>query len=111
MFTPQTVMLLSAMLFCLGVYGVLARRNLLVLLMSLELMLTAVNIMLVLFSRIHAGEVMQASEILDQHAGQFFSLMIMTVAAGEVGVGLAIVITIYRMRHSIEVNEAAELRL
>lgn len=110
LFTPQTVMLVAAVIFSLGVYGVLARRNLLVLLMSLEMMLVAVNILLVLFSRIEAGNAI-AENVSIAHAGQIFTLMVMTVAAGEVGVGLAIVVTLYRMRRSIETDEAAELRL
>jgi len=107
-------MVLSSVLFCIGAYGVLARRNLLVMLMSLEMMLVAVNIMLVLFSRLHAGNVVgeESFEAFNlAHAGQFFTLMVMTVAAGEVGVGLAIVVLLYRMKGAIDVNQARELRL
>jgi len=111
--TPKSALMLSALLFSLGVYGVLARRNLLILLMSLELMLVAANIALVTFSRVQAAELpLDATyeAFRMAHTGQFFTLMVMTVAAGEVGVGLAIVVTLYRTRHSIETNEAQELR-
>jgi len=111
--TPKNALLLSALLFSLGVYGVLARRNLLILLMSLELMLVAANIALVAFSRVQGAELpVDASyeAFRGAHAGQFFTLMVMTVAAGEVGVGLAIVVTLYRTRNTIETQEANELR-
>lgn len=114
-FTPRMVMALSSVLFCIGAYGVLGRKNLLVMLMSLELMLVAVNIVLVLFSRIHYGaavDPVQDPELFrSAHAGQFFTLMVMTVAAGEVGVGLAIVVLLYRMKGAIDVDQARELRL
>ncbi|MCA8938539.1 MAG: NADH-quinone oxidoreductase subunit NuoK [Planctomycetes bacterium] len=110
-FTPRNVLLLSAMLFCVGLYGVLSRRNLLVILMSLEVMLVAVNVVLVLFSRMHGAEVENTyAGFLDAHTGQFFALMTMTVAAGEVGVGLAIVVALYRANRSLDVDDAAELR-
>lgn len=119
MFTPQSVLVLSGALLSIGVYGVLARRNLLVMLMSLELMLVAVNIILVLFSRIHASEALGAATsqhafelaFLSAHTGQIFTLMIMTVAAGEVGIGLAILVALYRSKRTIDVGEARELRL
>lgn len=113
MLTPKNALMLSALLFSLGVYGVLARRNLLILLMSLELMLVAANIALVAFSRVHAAELpLDASyeAFRFAHTGQFFTLMVMTVAAGEVGVGLAIVVTLYRTRQTIQTDDATELR-
>ena len=76
---------LAAVLFCIGVYGVLARRHAVLVLMSVELMLNAVNLNLVAFS-VRLREV----------SGQVFALFVITVAAAEVGVGLAIVILIYR---------------
>jgi NADH:ubiquinone oxidoreductase subunit K len=87
-------LLLAAALFCIGVYGVLARRNGVLVLMSIELILTAVNINLVAFGAFH-GNV----------AGQVFALFVITVAAAEVGVGLAIVLLIYRNRASIDLTE------
>ena len=85
---------LSAFLFCTGVYGVLARRNGVLVLMSIELMLNAVNINLVAFSA-H----------LNQAAGQVFALFVIAIAAAEVGVGLAIVLLIYRNRVGVNLDE------
>ena len=87
-------LLLSAMLFSAGVYGVLARRNAILVLMSVELMLNAVNVNLVAFS-----------QYLHQLTGQIFALFVITVAAAEIGIGLAIVILIYRNRETINMDE------
>ena len=86
--------LLSAFLFCTGVYGVLARRNGVLVLMSIELMLNAVNINLVAFSA-----------QLNDAAGQVFALFVIAIAAAEVGVGLAIVLLIYRNRVGVNLDE------
>jgi NADH:ubiquinone oxidoreductase subunit K len=85
---------LSAFLFCTGIYGVLVRRNGVLVLMSIELMLNAVNINLIAFSA-HLGEV----------SGQVFALFVIAIAAAEVGVGLAIVLLIYRNRVDVNVDE------
>jgi NADH:ubiquinone oxidoreductase subunit K len=87
-------LLLSAFLFCTGVYGVLARRNGVLVLMSVELMLNAVNINLVAFSA-----------RLNDVAGQVFALFVIAIAAAEVGVGLAIVLLIYRNRVGVNLDE------
>ena len=87
-------LLLSAFLFCTGVYGVLARRNGVLVLMSIELMLNAVNINLVAFSA-----------RLSDAAGQVFALFVIAIAAAEVGVGLAIVLLIYRNRVGVNLDE------
>ncbi|MDZ7679286.1 MAG: NADH-quinone oxidoreductase subunit NuoK [Acidimicrobiales bacterium] len=87
-------LLLSSLLFCIGVYGVLARKNGVLVLMSIELILNAVNINLVAFGVI-TGTI----------SGHVFALFIVAVAAAEVGVGLALVILIYRNRRSIDLNE------
>jgi NAD(P)H-quinone oxidoreductase subunit 4L len=87
-------MLLSAFLFCTGVYGVLARRNGVLVLMSIALMLNAVNINLVAFSA-----------QLNDAAGQVFALFVIAIAAAEVGVGLAIVLLIYRNRVGVNLDE------
>jgi len=87
-------LLLSAMLFSAGVYGVLARRNAILVLMSIELMLNAVNVNLVAFS-----------QYLHQLTGQIFALFVITVAAAEIGIGLAIVILIYRNREAVDVDK------
>ncbi len=91
-------LVLSAILFCIGVYGVLVRRNGVLVLMSIELILNSVNINLVAFSA--NGDV----------SGQVFALFVIAVAAAEVGVGLAMVLMIYRNRQSINVDELSELK-
>jgi NADH:ubiquinone oxidoreductase subunit K len=88
------LLLFGAVLFSCGIYGVLARRNAVLVLMSIELMLNAVNVNLVAFSG-----------YLRQITGQIFALFVITVAAAEVGIGLAIVILIYRNRETINVDE------
>ena len=90
----QMVLFFSALLFSAGIYGVLARRNAVLILMSIELMLNAVNLNLIAFS-----------QALHQLTGQVFALFVIAVAAAEVGIGLAIVILIYRNRESINVDE------
>ena len=87
-------LLLSAFLFCTGIYGVLARRNGVLVLMSIELMLNAVNINLVAFSA-----------RLNDVSGQVFALFVIAIAAAEVGVGLAIVLLIYRNRVGVNLDE------
>ena len=90
---------LGAFLFCTGVYGVLARRNGVLVLMSIELILNAVNINLVAFGAFDRTV-----------AGQVFALFVIAVAAAEVGVGLAIVLLIYRNSHSIDLDQVAEMK-
>ena len=87
-------LLLAAALFAIGVYGVLARRNGVMVLMSIELILNAVNINLVAFGAYRGTT-----------AGQIFALFVIAIAAAEVGVGLAIVLLIYRNRRSIDLTE------
>jgi len=93
------VLFFSAVLFSTGVYGVLARRNAVLVLMSIELMLNAVNVNLVAFSQFW----------LDV-TGQVFALFVIAVAAAEVGIGLAIVILIYRNRETINIDEVNLLK-
>jgi NAD(P)H-quinone oxidoreductase subunit 4L len=90
---------LAAILFCIGVYGVLARRNGVMVLMSIELILNAVNINLVAFGAYRGN--------LDGHV---FALFVIAVAAAEVGVGLALVLMIYRNRKSIDIESLDALR-
>jgi NADH-quinone oxidoreductase subunit K len=90
---------LSGILFLLGAIGALTRRNLIAILMSIELMLNAVNLALVAFSR-QWGDV----------AGQLFVLMVIVVAAAEVAVGLGIVISLFRNRESVNVDDASILK-
>ena len=92
-------LLLSSVLFCLGVYGVLARKNGMLVLMSIELILNAVNINLVAFGA-----------LTDNVGGAVFALFTIAVAAAEVGIGLAIVLLMYRNRRSIDLTEADLLK-
>jgi NAD(P)H-quinone oxidoreductase subunit 4L len=87
-------LILSAVLFSIGLYGVLAKRNAVIILMSIEIMLTAVNIAMVAFSRY--------SHVI---TGQVFVIFIMVVAAAEVAVGLAIIITIYRRKKTVDAEK------
>ena len=101
-------LLLSAAVFAIGAYGVLARRNVLIMLMSLELMLNGVNIAFVGFALMHAGRLDAAGEAELAAAsgdGQVFVLIVMAVAAAEVAVGLAIVISLFRTRQTIDTND------
>ena len=114
MFTLGNVIALSLVLFCIGAYGVLARRNLIIVLISVEIMLNAANLVLVAFSR-HFAEAGAAPLALPgaeamPDAGQVFVLMSMGVAAAEVAVGLALLIAVFRARGSIMSTDAAELR-
>jgi NADH-quinone oxidoreductase subunit K len=91
---------LSAVLFTIGVVGVLIQRNVIVLFMCIELMLNAVNLTLVAFSR-HSGDI----------SGQLFVFIVMAVAAAEAAVGLAIIISLFRNRETLNVDEADLLKL
>jgi len=92
-------LILSAVLFSIGLYGALAKRNAVVILMCIELMLNAVNIAMVAFSRYLVPNVVLLT-------GQVFAIFIMTVAAAEAAVGLAIIIAIYRSRKNVDVEQA-----
>lgn len=92
-------LLLAAALFCIGVYGVLARRNAVLVLMSVELILNAVNINLVAFGAFR-----------DNVAGEVFALFVIAIAAAEVGVGLAMVLIIYRNRSSVDLDDVDSMR-
>jgi len=87
------VIVLSLVIFAIGIVGALSRRNVFIVLMSIELMLNAVNLALVGFS----------SQLADL-TGQILALFVITVAAGEAAVGLAIVVAVYRNRHSVNVD-------
>jgi NAD(P)H-quinone oxidoreductase subunit 4L len=89
-------LILSAVLFSIGLYGALAKRNAVVILMSIELMLNAVNIAMVAFSRYIVPLLL---------TGQIFAIFIMVVAAAEVAVGLAVIIAIYRHRQTIDATK------
>jgi NADH-quinone oxidoreductase subunit K len=95
----EHALILSAVLFGIGAIGALTRRNLIVILMSIELMLNAVNLAFVVFSRMWADV-----------TGHIFVLMVITVAAAEVAVGLGIVISLVRNRDSVNVEDASLLK-
>ena len=98
MLTVQ-VLLLSAILFSIGVYGVLARKNAVMVLMSIELILNAVNLNLIAFAY-----------RLQSIDGNTFALYVIAIAAAEVGVGLAMVLLIYRNRRTIALDELSEMK-
>ncbi len=89
----------SALIFCIGAGGVMTRRNPLVVLLCLELMLNAANLSLIAFSRMHGN-----------HDGQIFAIIVMVVAACEVTVGLGVIVAMYRRRVPIDVDELRELQ-
>ncbi len=91
-------LILSAVLFSIGLYGALAKRNAVAILMCIEIMLNAVNIAMVAFSRYLVPDMVVLT-------GHVFAIFIMTVAAAEAAVGLAIIISIYRSRQSVDVEE------
>ena len=93
-------LLLGAVLFCIGVYGVIARKNAVLVLMSIELILNSVNINLLAFDAMRG----------DRVDGGTFALYIIAVAAAEVGVGLAMVLLIYRNRKSIALDELSQMK-
>jgi NADH-quinone oxidoreductase subunit K len=96
---PHRLLYLAAALFAVGLVGVTCRRNVLIILLSVEILLNAANVAFVAFSRIH-GEI----------AGQTFVFFAMTIAAAEVAVGLAIVIAVYRLRHGVDADAAGSLK-
>lgn len=97
-------LIVAAALFAIGVYGVLARRNMVAVLMSIELMLNAVNINLIAFWRYNSGT---GSDV---PTGMIWSIFLLTIAAAEAAVGLALVISIYRSRDSVVVDELDTLK-
>lgn len=95
----QYYIFISAVLFSIGVLGVLFRRNAIIIFMSVELMLNSVNLLLVAFSTYH-----------NDASGQVFVFFVMAVAAAEVAVGLAILVTIFRNVHSVDIDELKSLK-
>jgi len=92
-------LLLGAVLFCIGVYGVIARKNAVMVLMAVELILNSVNLNLLAFAMLHGSA-----------EGHTFALYIIAVAAAEVGVGLALVLLIFRNRRTIALDELSEMK-
>jgi NADH:ubiquinone oxidoreductase subunit K len=92
-------LVVSAIVFCIGMSGVIVRRNPLVILLCLELMLNAANLALVAFARMHGNQ-----------DGQIFALIVMVVAACEVAIGLGLIVALYRRRLPIDIDELRELQ-
>jgi NADH:ubiquinone oxidoreductase subunit K len=92
-------LILGALLFCMGVYGVLTRKNAVMVLLSIELILNSVNINLLAFDRLNGNA-----------EGNVFALFIIAIAAAEVGVGLAMVMLIYRNKKSISLDDLSEMK-
>jgi len=97
--TVEWYLVISAIVFCIGAAGVLVRRNPLVILLCIELMLNSANLALVAFARAHGN-----------HDGQIFAVIVMVVAACEVAVGLGLIVALYRRRLPIDVDELRELQ-
>lgn len=98
---PSAFLVLAALLFCIGLFGALSRKSAVMVLMSLELMTNAVNLNLVALSRFVTPESM---------AGQYTAAFIMVVAAAEIGLGLALVLALYRSRSTVELDRTDELK-
>lgn len=96
------VLVLTSFLFSVGIYGVLARRNAVLVLMSIELMLNAANINLVVFNLLLRSTA--------AYIGQVFALFIITIAAAELGIGLAIVILIFRNRATVSIDDVSLMK-
>lgn len=90
---------LAAVMFCLGILGFLLRKNAIVIFMCLELMFNAANLVFITFANYH--------QLID---GQIFVIFIMTVAAADVAVGLALIVTIFRTKHSIDIDQMNSLK-
>ncbi len=103
--TLNHFLIVSGLLFAIGLAGVLVRRNIIVIFMCLELMLSAANLTLVAFSRFNTGE-----NGLPDYNGQVLVFFIITVAAAEVAVGLAIIVALYRARQTVDVKELTSMR-
>ena len=105
----ESMLIVAAAIFCIGLYGALARRNFIAVLMSIELMFNGVNLTLVAMGRWVApyGVQEQLSAVL---TGQVFAVFIITVAAAEIALGLGIVFAIFRTNASVDLTDAAEMR-
>jgi NADH:ubiquinone oxidoreductase subunit K len=102
----QTFLVLGAVVFCIGLFGALSKRNAISILMSIEIMLNAVNITLIAF----AASFLRTSKQGHLLTGQIFAVFIITVAAAEAAVALAMIIAIYRRRSTIDVGEINLMR-
>jgi NADH:ubiquinone oxidoreductase subunit K len=105
----ESLLIVAAILFCIGLYGALARSNVIAVLMSIELMFNAVNVTFVALGRYVAPQGIQEN-IGNVLTGQVFALFIITVAAAEIALGIGIVFAMYRSNESVDLTEATQLR-
>jgi NADH:ubiquinone oxidoreductase subunit K len=105
----EAMLIVSAVLFCIGLYGALSRRNVIAVLMSIEIMFNAVNLTLVALARYVAPQAIQEN-IASVLTGQVFAVFIITVAAAEIALGLGIVFAMYRSSETVDLTEATEMR-
>ena len=105
----EAFLIVAAIMFCIGLYGALARRNVLAVLMSIELMFNSVNITLVAMAKYLAPAGLQ-NDISTVLTGQVFAVFIITVAAAEIALGLGIVFAMYRANETVDLSEATQLR-
>ncbi|HEY3816180.1 MAG TPA: NADH-quinone oxidoreductase subunit NuoK [Polyangiaceae bacterium] len=110
MITVDHYVTLSALLFVIGGVGFLVRRNVLVTLMSIEVMLNSANLALVAFNRVRLARGALQTYVGASHTGQVFAFFIIAAEAAEVAVGLAIVLALYRLRRTVRSDEADLLR-
>ncbi len=110
MITLNHFLVLGAVLFCIGLFGALSKRNAVAILMNIEIMLNAVNITLVAFAAAFMGNPTRQASRSIRLTGQVFAIFIITVAAAEAAVALAMIIAIYRRRNTIDVGEINLMR-
>ena len=103
--TLKACLILAGVLFAIGAWGAIARRNVLIVLISIELMLNAVNLVFAAFARAHANQAAMAGRAFAGETGQLFALFIIAVAAAEAAVGLAIVITCFRNKETVDTRD------
>ncbi len=109
-FKLSSVLALSGLLFAVGAYGVLARRNIMLMLISVEIMLNAVMLAFVAFARYWAGHAPVAGKEYAGETGQIFALFIIAVAAAEAAVGLAIVIAFFRNKPTVDTRDMQQMK-
>ena len=105
----EAFLIVAAIMFCIGLYGALARRNVLAVLMSIELMFNGVNITLVAMAKYLAPTGLQ-NDISTVLTGQVFAVFIITVAAAEIALGLGIVFAMYRANETVDLSDVTQLR-
>ena len=107
--TLEALLVVSAILFSIGLYGTLARSNVIAVLMSLEIMFNAVNLTLVALAKFVAPQGLQ-DNLANALTGQVFAVFVITVAAAEIALGLGIVLAMYRNTESVDLSQATQLR-